>query len=68
MCLCRHPVTVHHIEAQEVMVVGLFLPHLVEDNHKGSPISKGDHHVLLLVDHDRQPRRGEEVSSEAQLP
>ena len=57
--------TVDHIEAQEVMVDGLFLPHLMQDNHKSNPISKGDHHVLLPVDRHRQPRREEEVSSEA---
>lgn len=57
--------TVHHIEAQEVMVDGLFLPHLMQDNHKSNPISKGDHHVLL-VDRHRQSRREEEVSNEAQ--
>lgn len=62
MCLCRHPVTVHHIEAQKVLVDRVLLPHLVQDDHKSNPISKGDHHVLLPVDGHGQPRREEEVS------
>lgn len=59
--------TIHHIEAQKVLVDRMLLPHLVQDDHKSNPVSKGDHHVLFPVDCHRQPRREEEGSQQAGL-
>lgn len=50
VCPCRHPVTIQHVEAQEVLVVGTPLPHSVQDDLEGALILHGHHHVPLPVD------------------